>query len=350
MGNLNYLLLVYIVTGILVAGGLFFNRKNKANIFLALFILLFSLDQLYFLYESSDVIRTYPNFYFSTFPFTLLFGPALYFHIMYLHKELNILSFRVLVHLVPFIIMLCFTIYALRIPGWDRVKFIGGPNYYSIIKPINYFKVIHLCFYALLMILYIKRYYRELTLKKKNYTIILISIYFVTAVLQACFTAAILLSKYFIVYYVVASTVVLFVGYILYFHQNILERINIKYSKSVLKKNDKKRISQKIDNYISNTNNIINQKLNLDILSQNIEEKKHHISQTLSEVYKSSFNDLINEKRIEYSKTLLMDSKYDHLKILAVALDSGFTNKTTFNRAFIKFNSCTPSQFKNRNR
>ena len=345
MELLNTILLIYTFIGFLVVGGLLFSRSGKAQLFLAVFVFIFSLDQLYFIYESSNVIRSFPDFYMTTFPFTLLFGPALYFHLRYLHKEFKILHFHTLIHLLPFLILLVFTLFIISIPPVERIKFVGGPNYYTVFKPINYFKVFHLCFYALLMILFIKKNHRGWTAKRKNYCIVLVSIYFLTAILQACFTAAILLSHNFIIYYIIASSLVLFVGYILYFHRDILEKINIKYSKSTLLDQDKKRIHSKIEDYLSNSANFVNHKLNLQTLSHAIDEKKHHISQTISEQYSTSFNDLINERRIQYSKKLLIHPNYAHYKILAIALESGFTNKTTFNRAFLKFNSFTPSEF-----
>jgi len=345
---LNYILLAYSFLGLLIVGGLIFNSKNKANVFLAIYISLFSIDQLYFLYESTSIIWAYPKFYWSTFPFTLLFGPMLFFHIKYLNKDFKFFQIKTIIHITPFILLLIFTIYILTIPSLERIKFVGG-IYYVVISPLNYFKVFHLCIYAVLMIVFIKKHKKTISLKRKNYFVVLVSIYFFTALLQTCLTAAILLSKYFILYYIVASSIVLFIGYILHYHSDILEKVSIKYSRSNLNGDDKKRIYDKIEAYFIDINNTIDQELSLEKLALNIDEKKHHISQTLSEDHKTSFNHLINKKRIDYSKHLLL-SEDNNFKILAVALESGFTNKTTFNRAFIKYNSCTPSEYRTKNK
>ncbi|MGE0590068.1 MAG: helix-turn-helix transcriptional regulator [Cyclobacteriaceae bacterium] len=57
----------------------------------------------------------------------------------------------------------------------------------------------------------------------------------------------------------------------------------------------------------------------------------------------SSFKDLVNSLRIEHAKALL---KSTNLKILAVALESGFSNKVTFIQNFKKATSTTPQLYR----
>ncbi len=349
MEALRYILFLYIIIGFIVTGGLVFQKPRKTNVFLAIFILVFTLKQLSFLYETSGVLQLYPQFFMITFPLSFLFGPALFYHFKFLADPNEKITSFSLFHLIPFAALTVVTIYLFSMSGEERVLYIRE-NLHSLIVPVNYIKVAHILAYGLVIFYTVGKRTEKLTSKAKSYMFTVLFIYTISAFLQASFYASFLRFKYFIVYHVVASTLVLFIGYMLYFHPNILEKIKSKYSKSSLNNKDKSRIFDKIENYLSNPNNIRDQELNLGKLARNIEEKKYHISQTLSEKYSTSFNDLINEKRIQYSKTLLLNSDYDHLKILAVALESGFTNKTTFNRAFVKFNACTPSEFRNKNR
>ncbi|MDX1941848.1 MAG: helix-turn-helix transcriptional regulator [Saprospiraceae bacterium] len=73
----------------------------------------------------------------------------------------------------------------------------------------------------------------------------------------------------------------------------------------------------------------------------------HHLSQVLNEGMHINFYDLINDYRITEIKKRLKDPKYGHFSILAIALDCGFSNKTSFNRTFKKLTGMTPTEYMN---
>ncbi len=346
MEVLRYILAIYILVGFTVAGGLFFIKRPKLNVFLAVFILLFSLDDLYFLYESGELLHIFPQFHLINYPITLVFGPVIYFHLRSLATPMESTIRRLLLHLLPFLALLLFTIFLFNMEPFDRVRFMGGTYYYTIARPINYFKVAHLLAYGVLMILFIRKKETISHLHERTYAKIIVFIYLITAVLQACLTAAILLSHYFIIYYVFAFSLVLIIGFMLYFKPAIFQKLKVKYANSTLTKSDRNRILHKIEAYLAAKDKLVDQRLNLALLAQHIDEKKHHISQTLSQELGTSFNSYVNKHRIEYSKTLLRNPSYDKFKILAVAIDVGFSNKNTFHRAFIKYNACTPGEYR----
>ena len=60
-----------------------------------------------------------------------------------------------------------------------------------------------------------------------------------------------------------------------------------------------------------------------------------------------NFNEFINEYRVELVKERLQDEKFKHLSILAIALDTGFNSKATFNRVFKKIDGNSPSYYRN---
>lgn len=73
---------------------------------------------------------------------------------------------------------------------------------------------------------------------------------------------------------------------------------------------------------------------------------KHHFSQLLTEALHTNFYDFINQYRVEKAKQLLALENYRDAKILHIAYDSGFSNKSTFLRSFRKLTGITPSEFK----
>ncbi|HRG21146.1 MAG TPA: helix-turn-helix domain-containing protein [Saprospiraceae bacterium] len=58
-----------------------------------------------------------------------------------------------------------------------------------------------------------------------------------------------------------------------------------------------------------------------------------------------NFNDFVNQYRIDEFLRKIKDPQNSHLTLLAVALDSGFNSKSTFNRAFKKMMGTSPREF-----
>lgn len=59
-----------------------------------------------------------------------------------------------------------------------------------------------------------------------------------------------------------------------------------------------------------------------------------------------NFYEFINRYRVEASKKLLTDAKFQHLNMVGIAFEAGFNSKTAFNTAFKKTTGQTPSEFR----
>ena len=70
---------------------------------------------------------------------------------------------------------------------------------------------------------------------------------------------------------------------------------------------------------------------------------KYHFSRIFKEYYQMSFPEYIASLRISKATELLENSS---LSILEIAIRSGFSNLSSFNRAFKEIHNCTPSQFR----
>lgn len=71
----------------------------------------------------------------------------------------------------------------------------------------------------------------------------------------------------------------------------------------------------------------------------------HCISETLNGLVDQSFNDYVNNYRVEEFKKLALKDEFKNFTILALAFEAGFKSKATFNAAFKRFTGETPSQF-----
>jgi len=86
--------------------------------------------------------------------------------------------------------------------------------------------------------------------------------------------------------------------------------------------------------------------LTLQNIADHLKIPAYQVSQAINEGLNKTFYDLVNGYRVAEAKRLLLDPKSKNNKILAIAFDSGFNSKTTFNTVFKKFTGFTPSDFK----
>jgi ligand-binding sensor domain-containing protein/AraC-like DNA-binding protein len=74
-----------------------------------------------------------------------------------------------------------------------------------------------------------------------------------------------------------------------------------------------------------------------------------HLSQVINEKSKKNFNEFINYYRIEEAKQILSSTKSKDIKLIRLAFEVGFNNKTTFNHMFKKSTGETPSEYRKNN-
>ncbi|SDH20120.1 ABC transporter permease [Mucilaginibacter gossypii] len=87
--------------------------------------------------------------------------------------------------------------------------------------------------------------------------------------------------------------------------------------------------------------------LDLRSLAEKMDVHPNELSRIINAVFKKSFNELINEYRINDVMRKMQDRNYDHLTLLGIAYESGFNSKSTFNRAFREMTGQSPAEYKN---
>jgi AraC-like DNA-binding protein len=80
-------------------------------------------------------------------------------------------------------------------------------------------------------------------------------------------------------------------------------------------------------------------------LALQLDLSPNHLSQVINQLEGKSFFDFINGYRVEEVKRKMADSRYRNFTLLAIALESGFNSKTSFNTVFKKITGQTPSQY-----
>jgi AraC-like DNA-binding protein len=85
--------------------------------------------------------------------------------------------------------------------------------------------------------------------------------------------------------------------------------------------------------------------LSLPALAQRAGLSTHELSYVLNEGFGVNFFQFINAYRVAEAQRLLASAQHQHLSMVGIAFEAGFSSKTTFNTTFKKATGLTPSQF-----
>lgn len=107
-----------------------------------------------------------------------------------------------------------------------------------------------------------------------------------------------------------------------------------------------KSVAQKVVHVLESEKIFREEGLSIKEVADKIEERPYIVSQAINLCLGKNFFELVNGYRVEESKSLMLDEKLNHLSMIGIAFEAGFSSKTAFNTAFKKHTGMTPSQFK----
>ncbi|WP_436515836.1 helix-turn-helix domain-containing protein [Ekhidna sp. To15] len=344
MTTFRFILLIFALIGVFISGGLFFRKSNLKHRTIAVFIGLLSIEYIDFLYNTSSVAHLYPTFIGMTFfPIGFLYGPLLFIHTKsVLGKEVTRKDW---LQFVPFILIIIslYDVYSIQ-DGMARRLYLTDNFFYRFLY-YNYLRSAYILIYGIIIFIYFLKKSQGASLANKSYSIGVMSIYFVSAMTVTLLTEFASGYRDFVFYYLISSFISLFIGYLLYTQSPFLMNLG-KYLSSSLSEAEMESITSKVKHALEADQSYLNRELSLADITKLTGESSHRISQTLSAHVGKNFNDYINTYRIDHAKKLLIDSAFDHYKIEAIAIDSGFNNKVTFYKAFAKVTGTTPSSYR----
>lgn len=159
------------------------------------------------------------------------------------------------------------------------------------------------------------------------------------------------------IFFVLIIVFILFLGFSGIRHKNIFtEQINGdlqivepkssgEYKRSGLKTEDAERYHKQLIRLMETEKPYLEPKLTLSNLADELDISINHLSQVINQCEGKNFFDFVNSYRVEEYKERATDPAYQNFSILAIALDSGFNSKSSFNQVFKKFTGKTPSQY-----
>ncbi len=118
-----------------------------------------------------------------------------------------------------------------------------------------------------------------------------------------------------------------------------------KYLRSGLKQKDVDRYIQQLKDHMVNSKPYLDRELTIYDLSEQLQIPRHFLSEVINEHMGKNFYNLVNDYRVEEVKKRLEDPDFKQLTILAIAFDSGFNAKSSFNTIFKEKTGMTPSEY-----
>ncbi len=158
---------------------------------------------------------------------------------------------------------------------------------------------------------------------------------------------------------IIVSTLIVLRWY--YFQKKSLEKDIEQQKKINIQQLEIKQLKERIENYASNDQNVLinklidlldNQKiftdssLSLDKLARKINTNTSYLSNAINSEFGCNFKTLICKYRIDYCKKIIKENSEFDLPIKQVASEAGFVSISTFYSSFKKETGITPVQYR----
>ena len=160
-------------------------------------------------------------------------------------------------------------------------------------------------------------------------------------------------STYYLVQYKVTETAlvcfIFLLGYIAYFKPDFFE-----IPKEILIKNqdsspfpnfDDKTELNKLNLIFVEKSLHLRPKLTISELANEMTLPYKYVSYLITNYHSKNFNDFVNGFRVKEVITRMADPKEKHKSLLGIALDAGFSSKSSFNQVFKQHTGKTPSEY-----
>lgn len=120
---------------------------------------------------------------------------------------------------------------------------------------------------------------------------------------------------------------------------------NLKYQRSGLKEKDSRFILEAVVEYMEHEKPFLDPECSIHSVAHVLNISRHYISQVLNQKLNKNFYKFINEYRVEEFKRRAAEPEFSNYSIIALAFESGFNSKASFNMVFKKLERRTPSEY-----
>lgn len=346
-----------IVNGLIFSVILLLKKENKlANRFLSLLVFSLSLTFTPYAFDLKPLGRV---LWVTWLPFSLTYwiGPAFYFYVKTLTQPEYRPNRKVLWHFSAIILNYIHSIYHL---------FTGGSNifpwFHHFAELLESFAILSIIIYLILALRKVRQYQRSIFEQLssieglqlrwiKSIILVLLSTFIMVSIYLAVNDQ--IIEKYLIVptnfyHHLLLSIYACMIYWLAikgFLQSQTIAFASVHQLPASLGKDNKASLTLLI-NSMQKDKLYLNPALSLKSLSQHTQVPEKEISAALNQQLGKNFYTFINEYRVKEVKSRLHDPKYDHLKLLSIALDAGFNSKATFNRIFKATTGQSPKDFR----
>ncbi|MGS2764394.1 tetratricopeptide repeat protein [Sinomicrobium sp. M5D2P9] len=118
------------------------------------------------------------------------------------------------------------------------------------------------------------------------------------------------------------------------------------YKNSSLTEANRKKYMARILEYMEKEKPFLDPDINHPQLASKLGMSNNHLSEVLTLCFEQNFYNFMNIYRVNEAQKHIKSSRFNNSKILAIAYESGFKSKTTFNRVFKNHTGLTPSEYR----
>jgi len=320
-----------VILGVFFSLFLYVTRQNqhKANIFLSIYLLAFSLrigkSLFHNYFEIDPTIRV---FFLTTL---LCVGPSVWLYTYYLSQSKAKSNIKDSIHFLPFIIIVC-------------VCWLIPNNGTSVLFAVFYdFLILHMFCYTLFSLIWIYQHKRNVVDTKENKTENWLKLFISINIIFIC--VYFLISESIIPFYIgisfLFSIVIIFLSFWALKHPFLFRIPLEKYKHSTIDSNQVFRLMTKLKTYMDQEKPYIDPSLTLVKLSDQLEVSSKELSQAINQTEALNYSQFIAKYRVEEVQRLLATDASTKLTIAAIAYDSGFSSISSFNAAFKKHTHMT---------
>jgi AraC-like DNA-binding protein len=311
------------------------SKNSKANLFLAVYLLTFSLRTgkalFHNYYAINDSILT---LFLGLF---LLIGPSLWFYVNLLYKNSDSLKrIDCYIHYTPFFLVMIFSVFIpnngiTNLRAFYLLLFLHGLIY---------------CFYSFYWLLKHPNFrddsQKNVKIKKWLISFILATtLMFVHAILIFFDVVSFYPSSSFLFSFIIISLAIL--GY-----KNLwlFEDEKKKYTNSTLDNKKASEYSKQLNQFMENDKLFLDSELTLVKLAERMNISSKQLSQIINQIENTNYSQYIAKYRIEQAKKYLTNPDYHNYKIAAIAFESGFNSISSFNITFKNLTNTTPIDYR----
>ena len=367
--KLNFWIIIYLyvaMIGFYISAIINFNRKIDflARILISSFVFIHSFFIFHVCVSISNFEFVYPHAYRMSLPFSLLYGPLLFFYFKRITEQYRFKKSDLL-HLAPTVLLIIYVIPIYLMPAEEKLadlltRYNGG---FEEAKRLHVVTLVALKLSSLIIYgyfirkLYLKsRDQEKLSKGNKIWNRNLYRIHFLYVIAYSFYGFMIVNNLghnlIFNLQVSAMALMVLYLGYSaniqpqlfsgLYSYDN---QLFYKYEKSGLTDSLSSELKERLKFLFDEEKIYKENDINLETIAGRLNTTRHNASQVINEHFDMNFHKLINKYRIQEAMSILDTDYQRNLNIIDIAYEVGYNNKVTFNKAFKEYAHVTPSEY-----